>query len=293
VILLALIVSVGLGVLATAGYQWLPASWAVQPSAAVSRPWNLALALAFLIPAFGFGRRFKETGLPSDAGIFFSALLNVACQVVASQSVELMDAPSLLAEGLVTLSYAAAMGGMLAQNARLYGEVRSLAIKDSLTGLANYHFLAGVIETEIQRSMRTGRSFAILLFDLDGLKKINDYYGHATGSQALCRVADVLRAVYRGTDTAGRYGGDEFVLVLPESGRESAERVHARFRALLANDSALPRLSVSVGLALCPDQGTSFTTLLEAADESLYAMKRDHNLQLSPRKAQTTEETPC
>jgi diguanylate cyclase (GGDEF)-like protein len=283
-IALALMISVGLGVLATAGFYLLPASWAVQPSAAVSRPSNLALALAFLVSAVGFGRRFQKTGLPCDAGIFLAAALNVACHIVASQSEELMDAPFLSAEILMTLGYTAAMAGMLIQSAKLYEQVRTLAIKDSLTGLANYRFLAGVIDTEIQRSLRTERPFAILLFDVDGLKKINDQYGHATGSKALCRVADVLRDVCRGTDTAARYGGDEFVLVLPETGEEPAQRVQARFGTLLADDSALPRLSVSVGLAVCPVYGTTFTSLLDAADQSLYVMKREHGLQIKSNR---------
>jgi diguanylate cyclase (GGDEF)-like protein len=283
-IVAALLISFCVGVLATAGHQWLPASWAVQPSAPVSRPANLVLALAFLIPAIGFGRRFKKTRLPSDAGIFLSAVLNVACHIVASQSEELMDAAFLGAQILKMLGYAAAMGGMLVQNARLYEEVLSLAIKDSLTGLANYRSLARVIDSEIQRSMRTGRPFTILLLDLDGLKQINDKYGHATGSQALCRLADILRIVCRGTDTAGRYGGDEFVLVLPDSGEESAQRVYARIRSELAKDSAWPPLSASVGLAVCPVDGTSLTGLLSAADKSLYAMKRNPALQLNPSR---------
>jgi diguanylate cyclase (GGDEF)-like protein len=279
---LALMISVGFGVLATVGHQWLPASWAVQPRAIVSRPLNLVLALAFLFPTIAFGRRFKKTRSPCDAGIFISAALNVACHIVVSQSEELMDVAFLVAQVLKTLGYAAAVGGMLVQGASLYEEVRSLAIKDSLTGLANYRFLVGVIDTEIQRSMRTGRPFTILLLDLDGLKKINDRYGHATGSQALLRLADILRVVCRGTDTAARYGGDEFLMVLPETGEESAQRVHARLRAEIANDPTLPRLSISIGLAVCPIHGTSLTKLLEVADKSLYVMKRDNKSHLKP-----------
>ena len=284
-IVLALMISAGFAVLAVVGYHLLPASWAVQPSAAVSRPSNLALVLIFLIPAFGFGRRFRKTGLPCDAGIFLAAVLNVACHIMASESEQLMDAAFLVAQGLKTLGYAAAMSGMLIQSARLYEEVRSLAIMDGLTGLANYYFLVGVIESEIQRSMRTGREFTILLLDLDGLKNINDRYGHATGSLALRRLADILRIVCRGTDTAARYGGDEFVLVLPETGEESAQRIIARICVQLANDSALPLLSVSVGLAVFPVHGKSLTMLLESADKSLYEMKRDHKLHPSPSRA--------
>jgi diguanylate cyclase (GGDEF)-like protein len=284
-IVLTLMIAVGFGVLGTAAYQRLPASWVVQPSAAVRRPENLAMALAFLIPAIGFGRRFKKTGLPSDAGIFLAAILNVVCHIISSESQKSMDAAFMVGQGFKMLGYAAALGGMLVQSARLYDEVRSLAIKDSLTGLANHRFLVGVIDSEIHRSMRSGHPFTILLLDLDGLKKINDQYGHATGSQAICRLADVLRVVCRGTDTAGRFGGDEFVLVLPDTGEESAQRVRARIRAQLANDSVLPPLSVSVGLAVYPVDGMSLTALLDAADKSLYAMKRHLDLHLVSSKA--------
>src|ERR1039458_5369817 len=252
---LALLIAVGVGALATTIYQWLPASWAFQPIGAVRRPVNLVLALVFLVPAIDFGRRFKKTGLPSDAGIFLAAMLNVASHIISSESQKSLDAAFMVAEGFKTMGYAAAVGGMLVQSAKLYEEVRSLAIMDSLTGLANHRFLAGVIESEIHRSMRAGHPFTVLLLDLDGLKKINDRYGHATGSQALCRLADVLRIVCRGTDTAGRYGGDEFVVVLPETGEESAQRVRDRIRAQLANDSVFPPLSVSIGLAVYPVDG--------------------------------------
>jgi diguanylate cyclase (GGDEF)-like protein len=281
----ALGISVCFCLLATIGYQHLPLSWLVQPTSAISRPSNLILAFAFFVPAVEFGRRYRKTGLPCDAGIFLAAVLNVACHIVASQSEELMDAPFLVAQALKTLGYAAAVGGMLIQSARLYEEVLSLAIKDSLTGLANYRCLAEVIDNEIQRSLRTGRSFSVLLIDVDGLKNINDHYGHATGSQALRRLANILRSLCRGTDTAARYGGDEFVLVLPETGDESARRVLARLQAQLASDTEIPRLSVSVGLAVCPEHGTALTSLLESADKSLYKMKRRHVLQLTSSRA--------
>src|SRR5258708_4430110 len=84
-----------------------------------------------------------------------------------------------------------------------------------------------LLDMEIKRSGRTGREFALLLFDLNGLKQINDRYGHLTGSHALCRVADVL-SFCRDTDTAARYGGDEFAVVLPETGAEAASEVAQR-----------------------------------------------------------------
>jgi len=93
--------------------------------------------------------------------------------------------------------------------------VRQLAITDPLTGLANYRRLLSALDLEIKRYGRTGRSFAILLLDLNGLKKINDSHGHVVGSRALCRLGEVLRAHCREVDTPARYGGDEFAVDWP------------------------------------------------------------------------------
>ncbi len=155
----------------------------------------------------------------------------------------------------------------------LEDHLRQQAAKDSLTGLANYRHLVDVLDTEIKRSKRTGRDFALLLFDLDGLKQINDHYGHLTGSHALCRLADILCISCRQIDTAARFGGDEFALVLPETGAKAAKLVAQRICDTVANDPRKPKLSVSVGVALYPKDGEKIDTLLGAADVALYLMK--------------------
>ena len=152
--------------------------------------------------------------------------------------------------------------------------VRQLAVTDPLTGLANYRRLLTALDLEIKRYGRTGRPFAILLLDLDGLKKINDSYGHIVGSRALCRLGEVLRAHCRGVDTPARYGGDEFAVVLPETTAKGAEQIAARIRERLAKDEEAPAISVSVGIAVFPEDGETIETLLSRADHSLYDMKR-------------------
>jgi diguanylate cyclase (GGDEF)-like protein/PAS domain S-box-containing protein len=155
---------------------------------------------------------------------------------------------------------------------QLEDHLRQQAARDPLTGLSNYRHLAEVLDMEIKRSERTGREFALLLFDLDGLKQINDHYGHLIGSHVLCRVADIL-SFCRDIDTAARYGGDEFAVVLPETGVEAASHVAQRIRESIANDGMEPVLSVSIGVAVYPHDGERIETLLRAADVAMYAMK--------------------
>src|ERR1700730_11838189 len=165
---------------------------------------------------------------------------------------------------------------------QLEDHLRQQAACDPLTGLANYRRLAEVLAMEVKRSERTGREFALLLFDLDGLKKINDRYGHLTGNNALCRVADVL-SFCRDIDTAARYGGDEFAVVLPETGAEAAKQVAQRICDGIANDGMVPPLSVSIGIAVYPQDGGRIEPLLRTADAAMYLMKASKHKLLDAR----------
>jgi diguanylate cyclase (GGDEF)-like protein/PAS domain S-box-containing protein len=155
----------------------------------------------------------------------------------------------------------------------LEDHLRREAFSDSLTGLVNHGRLFEVLHAEICRSKRTGREFSLVLLDLDGLKAINDRSGHLAGNRALCRVAEILSDCCRSIDTAARQGGDEFALVLPETGAAAATLVARRVCELLAKDSEEPALSVSVGVASYPKDAENVGTLLYAADKFLYAMK--------------------
>ncbi len=127
------------------------------------------------------------------------------------------------------------------QQRKLEDHLRQQAAKDPLTGLSNYRHLVETVDGEIKRSERTAREFALLFLDLDGLKNINDRFGHVVGSQALCRLADVLCMCSRNLDTPARFGGDEFALVMPETEKAQASLVARRVCENLANDGRVPR----------------------------------------------------
>ena len=171
---------------------------------------------------------------------------------------------------------------------QLEDHLRQQAARDPLTGLSNYRHLAEVLDMEVKRSERTGREFALLLFDLDGLKQINDRHGHLIGSHALCRVADVL-SFCRDIDTAARYGGDEFAVVLPETGAEAANHAAQRICDSIANDGMEPVLSVSIGVAVYPHDGESLETLLRAADVAMYSMKASKHKLLNAQQRASHE----
>jgi diguanylate cyclase (GGDEF)-like protein/PAS domain S-box-containing protein len=156
-------------------------------------------------------------------------------------------------------------------------QLRRQASSDSLTGLANHRRLFEVLQAEIFRSKRTEREFSLLLLDLNGLKAINDRFGHLVGNRALCRLAQTLADCCRSIDTAARQGGDEFALVLPETGAAAATLVARRICDLLAKDNEEPMLSVSVGVASYPKDADTIGTLLYSADKALYAMKDDRS----------------
>jgi diguanylate cyclase (GGDEF)-like protein/PAS domain S-box-containing protein len=151
--------------------------------------------------------------------------------------------------------------------------LRHLAATDELTGLANYRQFSESLEREIKRSDRTLRPFAVLLFDLNGMKRINDSYGHLAGNRALCRLADIFRSSCRSIDTAARYGGDEFAIILPETCTHEAHVVGRRICEHLSHEGEEPLLLASVGGAVYSADGTSLEALLQAADRALYKMK--------------------
>jgi diguanylate cyclase (GGDEF)-like protein len=178
---------------------------------------------------------------------------------------------------LVLLSYA----GMIIS--RVQGRTRDAAIRlstvDSLTDLYNRAYLFNSVDREIQRSRRFRRGFCLLMMDLDGLKGINDHYGHYQGDLVLRMVARTIKANLRNVDVAARYAGDEFVALLPETDPSGAYVVAEKIRQgvaemlVEAGGQEIPT-SVSIGVVSYPDDGGTADELMISADEAMYSSKR-------------------
>lgn len=178
---------------------------------------------------------------------------------------------------LVLVTYVAWVIGREQRRAR--EEALRLSRFDSLTGLYSRAFFVSTLEREIPRAARTGRPFAMLMFDLDGLKAANDRFGHESGDRLLQAVADVLRGDIRVTDVPARYAGDEFVLFLPETDLAGAVRVAEKVRVdisrlALPYDGSLIRTSASIGLVTYPNDGRTWAELIRRADLAMYEAKR-------------------
>jgi len=244
-------------------------------------PWTFLCTPFFVWAAFRFGQR------ESSAVIFVFCCIAVAGTKLgygpfarSSPNESLLLLQTFLgAKVVMTLAFAAEVS----ERRRQEEHTKLLSVTDPLTGLANYRLLLDRIDLEIKRYARTGRPFSILLLDLDGLKKINDAYGHVAGSRALCRIAAVLRSHCREVDTPARYGGDEFALILPETPLEQACQVAERISQRLANDPETPRISASMGVAEYPSDGHTIEQILCAADEALYAEKHKRPSSLATR----------
>ena len=150
-------------------------------------------------------------------------------------------------------------------------------ITDELTGLPNKRFAVDYIERELARVHRSGGRLTVALLDMDGFKRINDISGHIAGDRALRHVGNCLGRTLRASDLCARYGGDEFLLVLPGCGRADADRRIAELQAEVRISGRemqfCAELSVSAGVAVFPEDGTSFEALFAAADARMYSGK--------------------
>jgi diguanylate cyclase (GGDEF)-like protein len=184
-------------------------------------------------------------------------------------------APSVMRQVRVLLEPAS----VALDNALILKRAEALSVTDDLTHLYNSRYLNLVLRRETKRASRNGRPLSLLFIDLDGFKGVNDTHGHLFGSRALVEAAAVIRGSARETDVVARFGGDEFALVLPDTGGEGAfavgERIRDRVAAhkFLVGDGLDIHLTVSVGVATLPDVAASADELMQAADKAMYRVK--------------------
>ncbi|MFG1954114.1 diguanylate cyclase [Micromonospora sp. NPDC048830] len=206
-------------------------------------------------------------------------------------------------DDLVTLRTFAGHAAVAVDNVRAHEEAQRLSLTDPLTGLWNYRYLRESIRREVERASRFGRMLSVLALDLDRFKAVNDTWGHAAGDAVLVEFARRVRGEIREVDLAFRQGGEEFVVLLPETDARGAtivaERLGAAVRgapvALDGPDGVAIAVTVSVGIAVYPDHATTGQQVLDAADEALYAAKaagRDAWRLADPRPWPPTQELP-
>jgi len=162
------------------------------------------------------------------------------------------------------------------ENAYLFQKTEMLSVQDDLTGLYNSRHLNFCLETELRRAGRQKEHLSVLFLDLDFFKRVNDNFGHLQGSQSLIDVAHILRQTCRETDVLGRYGGDEFVVILPSTGTRGAVRIGERIRDSIEKyQNGRLEITVSIGIATFPEHATSREGLVALADKAMYYIKEN------------------
>ena len=183
-------------------------------------------------------------------------------------------------EHIPTLKSLADYAAIALENARYVQRMHELTIMDDCTALFNARHLNFVLDAEIYRSTRYGYQFSVIFFDLDHFKDVNDLHGHLVGSRLLWRIGDLLKSNLRLIDYAFRYGGDEFVVILPQTSKENALTVVRRLKDLLNSkvffhsENLSIKVTASFGIATFPIDGRTHREILRLADEAMYLVKR-------------------
>jgi diguanylate cyclase (GGDEF)-like protein len=196
------------------------------------------------------------------AFICFASLLGVVFNVINQQDLEqIYRQTSLLAQS----------------EARL----RELSVRDPLTGLYNRRYMQEALERELLRAQQKHLPFSLVMIDMDNLKIINDTFGHSGGDEALNQITRAILKTSRNVDVACRYGGDEFMLILPEMSLDMARKYAEQLRRTVAEtrvycaECLIESVTFSAGVASYPQHGSNAETLLKAADSALYTAKRE------------------
>lgn len=205
--------------------------------------------------------------------------------------------PEIAEDHLEYVEAAARAIGILLDNVSTIVEYEHLAMTDALTLIPNYRFLRLTLDRELARASRHGECFTVVMVDVDNLKKYNAEHGHLAGSELLQQLAKLLEGEIRATDVVAKYGGDEFLLILPrtdpEGGLVLSERIRGRIASSLLGRGG-EQISCSLGVAGYPRDGHDFETLISAADHALFTAKEEGRNQVvaSPSPRATASKRP-
>src|ERR1700691_2373016 len=201
--------------------------------------------------------------------VFYAEQLHGILYVESSKQVDFSEEEILLLRTLADL-----IAGAL-HNALTFQKAQEQAITDGLTGVKTHRFFMEALSAEWKRSTRAGRAFALVLMDLDRFKFVNDFYGHLAGDLVLQRVGHILETNCRRSDVVARYGGDEFVILMPETNMEHARQLATKLRGWVSADALLreKNISASFGIACYPLHGSTPQELIQVADASMYLSK--------------------
>src|SRR5712672_2138622 len=201
--------------------------------------------------------------------VFYAEQLHGILYIESSVPVDFSEEEVLLLRTLADL-----IAGAL-HNALSFQKAQEQAITDGLTGVKTHRFFMEALSAEWKRSTRAGRAFALVLMDLDRFKFVNDFYGHLEGDLVLQRVGHILETNCRRSDVVARYGGDEFVILMPETNMEHARQLASKLRGWVSADPLLreKNISASFGIACYPLHGSSPQELIQVADASMYLSK--------------------
>jgi diguanylate cyclase (GGDEF)-like protein len=221
------------------------------------------------------------TGSPEESWMLYPLRLHGSTMGVALFSRDTLHS--------FTRQDARRLAGLIPQAAIAFESVRlrqmifrysNMAVTDGLTGLLNHRRSHEVLREEFRRATRYCRPLAVLMLDVDGFKEFNDTYGHPQGDQVLAHIARLLRASVRSVDHVGRYGGEEFIIILPETTRENAYSLAERIRSTVAlewfpaGNGEFVQKTISIGVSAYPDDAVDPADLIQLADEALYRAKR-------------------